>query len=65
MRLIISAMRLRDFFSHKKLWYIQKLYITLQRKNTRSLKNIRSFPVQRSPIWIFLEGQSQSFALIC
>ncbi len=32
MRLIISAMRLRDFFSHKKLWYIQKLYITLQRK---------------------------------
>ena len=63
MLLIISAMSLRDFFSHKKLWYIQKLYITLQRKNTRSLKNIWSFPIQRLQFWIFLERHSQSFAL--
>lgn len=32
MRLNISAMGDKGYFSLKKLWYIQKLYITLQRK---------------------------------
>lgn len=32
-------------------------------QNTRSLKNIWSFPVQSLVFWIFLERHSQSFAL--